>query len=310
MKKLLEGTSAYRTFSNDVQNNRLSHAYMLDFGDAKKLREALKIFALRFFGESADSLDGRRILNGNFPDFAIYPEEDKKPTADGISALIADSALQPLEREKKLYAICGFNEASPLIQNKLLKTLEEPPRGIHFMLGVTTTAPVLSTVKSRVKTLTVAPFAPSEILAALERRGANPLNKQASESCGGILGIAENMTSGGWFEEVAEGALKICSVTRAGEAGEIAVRYGDIKHKAELLAQIRLLFREALAERVRGDTYGKIARLWQTPALIYAEEIADKACADLKFNAFFQGLLYDLMLRIIEENDKWLKLQE
>ena len=50
MKQLICGTTAYRTFSNDAAGGRLSHAYMLHFNDVKNLREALKIFALRFFG--------------------------------------------------------------------------------------------------------------------------------------------------------------------------------------------------------------------------------------------------------------------
>lgn len=310
MKQLIEGTTAYATFSNDVSRNTLSHAYMLDFSDAKNLKGALKIFALRFFCENENSRDGKRILNGSFPDFKIYPEDGKKLTADGVAALIADSALQPLERDKKLYIISGFNDASQLLQNKLLKTLEEPPRGVYFILGVTATAPVLDTVKSRVKTLTIPPFPEEEIFCALERRGENSLNRQAAQSCGGILGSAENMVDGGWFREIADGAEEICCVTRVGDIGEVAIKYGDTRYKNELLCGIGLIFHRALCERAQGKELSKVAKLYTTPALIYAVESVDKACADIKFNAFFQGLLYDLMLRITEENDKWLKLQE
>lgn len=309
MKQLISGTTAYSVFSNDVSSGKLSHAYMLHFNDTKNMRSALKIFGLRFFGLDENQTDGKRLLNENLTDCRIYPAEGKKFTADAASELIADSALQPQERDKKLYIICGFNEASALIQNKLLKTLEEPPRGVHFILGVTTLAPVLDTVKSRVKTLSIPPFTEAEIFSALERKGENPLNKKAAESCGGIFGAAENMVGGGWFEEVVNAADEICSVTNKGDAGEIAVKYGEIKYKSELLTEIGLTYHSALCERTGGKIHGKVARLYTTPALIYAVESVDKACADLKFNAFFQGLLYDLMLRIIEENDKWLKLQ-
>ena len=153
MKQLIFGTAAYKTFANDAQSGRLSHAYMLHFNDAKNLRLALKIFATRFFGLDGEEVDGKRLMNETLTDCRIYPEEGKKLTADAVSELLADSALQPLERENKLYIISGFNEASALLQNKLLKTLEEPPRGVYFLLGATTLAPVLDTVKSRVKTL-------------------------------------------------------------------------------------------------------------------------------------------------------------
>lgn len=304
MKQLLEGTAAYKTFSNDVAAGRLSHAYMLHFNDAKNLRYALKLFALKLFG----SADTGRVMNEAHPDCRIYPDEGKKLTADAVSELLGESVMHPLEKDKKIFLV-NFDDASPIVQNKLLKTLEEPPEGVYFILGVTTVAPVLDTVKSRVKTLTVPPFTSSQIFSALERKGVNPLNRNAAESCGGVLGVAENMVGGGWFEEITKAAKEICTAADAGTAGIIAARYGDTKHKTELLAEAGLLYHSALGEKIRGEREGAVARLWRTPTLVYAVESVDKACADVKFNAFFQGLLYDLMLRIIEENNKWLKLQ-
>ena len=309
MLKLITGTTAYAVFSGDIQSDRISHAYMLHFQDADNMREALKIFALKFFGVTDSDPVGKRILNESFSDLKIFPEEGKKFTAEAASALLADCALKPLEGDKKLFIISGFNDASALVQNKLLKTLEEPLEGVYFLLGATSLAPVLDTVKSRVKGLTIAPFSESEIYAALERKGSNPLNRQAAESCGGIFGVAQSMVNGGWFAQVSEAAKEICTANEVGKIGEIAIKYGDIKYKTELLNAMALNYHRALCERVEGRTLGEVAACFETPALIYAANCADKACRDLKFNAFFQGLLYDLMLRIIEENKKWLKLR-
>ena len=308
MKKLITGTTAYAVFSGDADTDRLSHAYMLHFQDADNMREALKVFALKFFGVTEEDSVGRRILNESFSDLRIFPEDGKKFSVDGASLLLADSALKPLEGDKKLFIICGFNDASPLVQNKLLKTLEEPPEGVYFLLGATTLAPVLDTVKSRVKGLTIPPFSENEIYAALERKGINPLNRQAAESCGGIFGIAENMVGGNWFAEVYAAANEICNTSEVGKVGEVAIKYGDTKYKTELLSLISSNYHNALKGRIKGER-GSKASCFETPALIYAGWCADKACRDLKFNAFFQGLLYDLMLRVIEENDKWLKLR-
>ena len=309
MKKLISGTTAYAVFCGDVQSDKISHAYMLHLQDAGNMRAALKIFALKFFGVDEDDPIGRRIINETYSDCLIFPEEGKKLTVDSASYLIADSALMPLEGDRKLFIISGFSEATPLIQNKLLKTLEEPPEGVYFLLGATALAPVLDTVKSRVKTLTIPPFSESEILGALERKGSNPLNRQASESCGGIFGVAENMVNGGWFSSVTEAANEICSTTETGIAGQVALKYGDIKYKAELLSAMAQNFRTALRERVEGKETGAVASCFETATLIYALNSVDNAGRDLKFNAFFQGLLFDLMVRIIEENDKWLKLR-
>ena len=309
MIKLITGTTAYTIFSGDISSKRISHAYMLHFQDADNMREVLKIFALKFFGVTEYDPVGKRILNETFSDLKIFPEEGKKFNVESASALIADSALMPLEGDKKLFIICGFNDATPLVQNKLLKTLEEPLDGVYFLLGATSLAPVLDTVKSRVKTLTIAPFSESEIFSALERKGANPLNRQAAESCGGILGVAENMVKGGWFAGVWDAAREICTTTDLGKVGEVAIKYGDIKYKTELLNAMSMNYHRALCERTAGKKESEVASCFEVPALIYAAESVDRACRDLKFNAFFQGLLYDLMLRIIEENDRWLKLR-
>ena len=308
MKKLISGTTAYAVFSGDVQSNKISHAYMLHFQDAGNMRAALKVFALKFFGADEGDPIGRRIINETHPDCLIFPEEGKKINVEAASALLADSALKPLEGDRKLFIISGFNDATPLVQNKLLKTLEEPPEGVHFLLGVTTLAPVLDTVKSRVKTLTIAPFSESEIFEVLEREGENPLNADAAADCGGILGVAQNMVRGGWFKEVTRAAKEICTTTQIGKAGEVALKYGDIRYKSELLSVMATNYHRALKQKVEGKR-GEIADLFDSAALMYAADCVDRASRDIKFNAFFQGLLFDLMLRIIEENNKWLKLR-
>lgn len=308
MKQLICGTTAYATFSNDVERGRVSHAYLLHMNDAKNLRLSLKIFAMRFFATDERSVDGKRILNESLPDCRIYPEEGKKLTVEAVGALLEDCAMRPLERDKKLYIISGFEQAAALVQNKLLKTLEEPPEGVYFLLGATTLAPVLDTVLSRVKTLTVPPFSEEEIFNALERKGANALNANAAKSCGGIFGTAENMVGGGWFGEVVQAARDIGTTYKVGDVGEVAQKYGDTKYKSELLSQLEQFYYTALCDGVRGKV-GKNSVNWRLPTLVYALESINKANADVKFNAYFQGLLYDLMLRIIEENDKWLKLQ-
>ena len=303
MEKLIKNTTAYRILSGDRQSNKLSHAYMLHFEDAKNMREALKLFALEFFGADGSVL-GHRILNESYPDLKIYPEDGKKIAADGVAEIIEDSALRPVEGTKKLYVICGFDSSSALIQNKLLKSLEEPLEGIHYLLGVVSLAPVLDTVKSRVKLLEIPPFSEKDIFEALERREHNGLNREAAKSANGCLGAAENMVEGGWYSEIRDAAEKICFNTRIGDVGEIAAAFGDTKYKAELLSEMQRLYFTALTEG------GRLAGILCKPALIFALEKINGANADVRYNAFFQGLLYDFMLGVLEENYKWQKLSE
>ena len=304
MEGLLRTTTAYKIFSTDGAGKGYSHAYMLHLNDPDNLRAALNFFAAEFFKAERGSVLYHRILNGSFPDYTLYPQEGKKYAVDDISGIIEDSALRPVEGSEKLYALTEFEKASALVQNKLLKTLEEPLEGVHFLIGVTSLAPILDTVKSRVKLLEVPPFSADEIYAALQRRGDNPLNRAAAEACNGILGVAENMVSGGWFQEVRDAALEICTTLNIEDIAAVAQKYGDIKYRRELLSEMSNLCFSAL--KGEGDLGGLLSK----HTLIYAIESINRAQQDVRFNAFFQGLLYDFMLRVAKENDKWQKLQQ
>lgn len=301
MERLLKSTTAYKIFSADRASGKLSHAYMLHFADPKNLRAALKIFAAEFFNARGTLLS--RIQNESYTDLTVYPAEGKKISVDGVSEIIEDSSMCPVEGDKKLYIITGFEGASALVQNKLLKTLEEPLEGVYFLLGATTLAPVLDTVVSRVKMLEVPPFSADEIFAALEREGSNPQNLAAAKSCNGVLGDAQNMISGGWFKEVQDAAWEICSVNKVSKIPDAVKKYGEIKYREELLSEMQNIYFSALTEGGELNTY------LQKHTIIYALEQITRANADLKFNAFFVGLLYDFMLKVVKENDKWLKLQ-
>ena len=302
MEKLLRETTAYKILSGDSVQGRLSHAYLLHFGDGANLRAALKIFALEFFGAREGTALHSRILGENYTDLTVYPPEGKKITADGVAEIIADGALRPMEGDKKLFVITDFDSASALVQNKLLKSLEEPIEGVHFLLGATATAPILDTVRSRVKLLEIPPFSEEQIFKALERSAPNPLNREAARAADGCLGAAQSIISGVWFDEVRRAAKDICSTTSRGDIGAICAEYGDIKYKKELLAEMQRLYFSALTEG------GDLAKKLERPALVYALEKINGANADLKFNAYFAALLYDFLLGVIEENDKWRKL--
>ncbi len=307
MKTLLSGTTAYSVLSRDVRGGRVSHAYMLYFADDKCLRDALKYFALVIMGHGENSREGALILGESFADVKIYPAEGKAPSVSDADDIAADSALRPIEGDKKLYIFTDFDRASALVQNKLLKVLEEPPEGVYFLLGAASLAPVLPTVRSRVRLLEIEPFAEGGILAALNRAGGDPsLNALAAASCGGIYGQALAMARGGWFKDILAAAAEIASADTLAKAGEVSMKYADEKRKTELLRQIgRIYFQELKKSLSSGDMRGSV---FLRPTLEYAVKAADRAVEDAAFNAPFGALLFDLTAGVVTENDKWKKL--
>ena len=296
MEQLICGTSAYKIFAADAKGGRLSHAYMLYYADAANLRQALKLFALAFFGAEGGGRDGRLVLSEGLADMKIYPQPDKKLTVADAAEIVDDSVKKPVERDKKLYIISDFGSASPIIQNKLLKILEEPPEGVYFLLGTLSLAPVLDTVKSRVKLLEIPPFTEGEIYAALQRESVNPQNADAAKACGGILGVARNILRGQWYKEVSLAAEEICAVSTVGEAVDVANRYGDCKYKKELLAEMQRVYFAELQRYATDPCYeGRLP----LKKVSFAAEAISPALADVRFNANFQALLFDFLLRVV-----------
>lgn len=311
MEELIKGTTAYKIFCREAEAGRLAHAYMVAFEDEVYLRDALMIFALRYFGAQRESKLGGQILRGTYPDCKVYPEQGKKFNAEAAVALIEDCAMRPSAGDKKLYIISSFEECTAIVQNKLLKVIEEPPQGVAFILGATALSPVLPTILSRVRLLEIPLFSAEQIFAALERiQPGAALNRRAAESCGGVLSTAEALCRG-QFSEIHSAALEILCVKNEGEAGLISQKYGGSKYKRQLLAELQRLCLAAARAGACGKADGENSTILASkgvPALLRGAEVFSSAMRDLKFNAYFTALLFSAMLTLIQENNKWQKL--
>lgn len=295
MEQLLKSTAAYKILCGDAASGKLSHSYMLYFADEENLRSALKIFARQYFPTDRQTLIEDECLT----DLKIYPSADKKLTAEAASQIVADGAIKPVLHDKKLFIISGFNEASPVFQNKLLKILEEPPVGVYFLLGVTSTASVLTTVTSRVKLLEIPPFSQEQVLAALQRQGENPKNAAAAQSSGGILGVAQSLLKGDRYEEINSAAREMVSAVTLSQATDAAVKYADFKYKKELLSEMQRLYFCEVKKYAQNPEYSASISVG---AAIYAVERINEALEDIKFNANFPSLIYRLAMDISKRN--------
>ncbi len=308
VETLLKGTTAYKILAGDRAQGRLSHAYMLHFLDSANLKTACTLFAAEMYG--ADEGVRRRIQGGNFLDVIFYPKTDKGLRAEDADEIVDDCIVSPAEGDKKIYVLCPFNidsgMASQTVQNRLLKSLEEPPNGVMFLLGVTSMAPVLPTVLSRVKKLEIPPFSEGEIRAYLKRAGFEKGAAVAASACGGIPSVALEMARGARFIEIDAAAREIC-ITGDRNIGAVCAKYGEFKYKNELLGRMQSLIFAALTGKKEGE---EIAARRSKQTLISASEWINSAAADVKFNAQFSALLYDFCLRFNEEDSKWKRLSE
>lgn len=90
------------------------------------------------------------------PDLAVIEritddkgKQKKEILVDQVRAMGADAYVIPNEAAAKVYIIKDADTMNEQAQNAALKILEEPPRGVHFILCVSNPERLLVTVRSR-----------------------------------------------------------------------------------------------------------------------------------------------------------------
>ena len=311
MKQLLRSTNAYRAIAADAARGECSHAVLVLFPDEKYLRALLRECAKAFFS-FADGTRGERLVEEeHYSDALFFPEAGGKLTVDHASRILDESVLRPVEGTRKLFVLDAFHSVTPLVQNKLLKVLEEPPAGVYFLLGATAEYPVLPTVLSRVKKLAVPPFSEEQIEGALSRTHGGEGAREAAAASGGIFSVAENLLAGGGEDfRLAERFL----LTE--EKEKFCRELNEKQDKRAFFAAVRLVLRDAMLVATGGERYAarkskevyRIARQVPAGALTAALPLVAKAEREIQFNANFGQCALALAIGIQKETERWSKL--
>ena len=141
------------------------HSYIIS-GDGDAARSRAREMAAAALCESSGAKPChacrhcRKVFQGAFP--GIHPDvalveraADKSGklrreiTVDQIRALAVDAAVLPNEADGKVYIFPEADTMNIAAQNAFLKLLEEPPRGVMFLLCAESREKLLETVQSR-----------------------------------------------------------------------------------------------------------------------------------------------------------------
>jgi DNA polymerase-3 subunit delta' len=151
-----------------VRVSKVGHAYLL-VGPAGVGRRTLALAFAQLVNCERPDNDAcgecgpcRKIGTGNHPDVRVLdiahakflenPGKDYKGKdipVDQIRALRQDAAYPPYEGKRKVYIIADAERMNPSAANSLLKTLEEPPARVTFILIAESSVALLPTIVSR-----------------------------------------------------------------------------------------------------------------------------------------------------------------
>jgi len=144
-----------RTLRNSVASDRIAHAYLLSGprGTGKtslgRLIAKAANCASPVEGEPCNECDScRAFLEGRAMDF-IEQDAASHNSVDDIRQLRENVILNPMSGRYKVYLLDEVHMLSTSAENALLKTLEEPPPHIIFVLATTEPHKVTATIISR-----------------------------------------------------------------------------------------------------------------------------------------------------------------
>ena len=134
--------------SQAIQNDRVAHAYLLEGASAQARMQVATNFAKAYLCQSKE--DEAMFQHGSHPDFHVLDvKEETIKIRDHVVPFFQDIRLTSYSG-RKIYIITDAEKMNTASQNSILKTLEEPVKGVVILLLTANSNALLTTILSRV----------------------------------------------------------------------------------------------------------------------------------------------------------------
>ena len=145
--KAIEKSRAKDILNRDLESVRLSHAYLFLSQDENYLKCLCEyVCKLLINNNESENIEKNnlRIEKQIHPDVKFFGLE--KAIDVKIATDIVESAeYSPFESDKKIIVIFNVGDMNDASQNKILKTIEEPPKNTYFILAASGKTKILQT---------------------------------------------------------------------------------------------------------------------------------------------------------------------
>lgn len=248
MRKIIGHKNIISSINNRDLNGSFSHANLIVGNDgigksviAKYLSN--QIIKVRDNAESVDIVK-------------YYPSSSSFGV-DDVRNIINEVSKKPYEGDKKVLILYKCDKLTTQAQNALLKTIEEPPKGVYLILLSDSLETILDTIKSRCQIYKLTPLTKEEILIYINDNYTNLTSedeKAALAYSAGIPGNVDRFIDDKNLKNLREICIELFEDILNREQG-IVLKYGELLKNSKddkiellniLLSYIRdiMLFKE------------------------------------------------------------------
>lgn len=157
-KKIIDG------FKKRAESNTLSHAHLIVGANGIGKSKVADIFSSLILN--------KELFKANVDSIEYRPKK-ASIGVDDVREIIEEVNKKPYEGDKKVITIFSGEKLTIQAQNALLKTIEEPPKGVFIIILTTSIEIILETIKSRCQIYKLTPLSNEEIQSYILKKYGN-----------------------------------------------------------------------------------------------------------------------------------------
>ncbi|MCE5222462.1 MAG: DNA polymerase III subunit delta' [Clostridium sp.] len=233
MRKIIGHENIINSINNRKLNDSFSHANLIIGNDGIGKSIIAKYI-------SNQIIEGRD--NAESVDIVRYYPSSSSFGVDDVRNIINEVNKKPYESNKKVLILYGCDKLTTQAQNALLKTIEEPPKGVYLILLSDSLEVILDTIKSRCQIYKLTPLNKEEISIYIEEKYANLTSedkKSALAYSAGVPGKVDRFIGDENLKSLRDICIELFEDILKREQG-ITLKYGEMlknskDNKIELL---------------------------------------------------------------------------